>query len=284
MHFFSYFSVVKIVKRVLDFYLEASIHVALSVLCLVIITENLFKLEIGLQLKYAIFFGAIAIYNFIKYGIESKKYVFIPKGRHKKYFIFSMFCVAIALYNFLFVWEYLWKPSLLLLFAVVLYAFPLFPGNKNLRSHGIVKVLLVAIVWVGVTVLLPLMFMQEVIGRSVWVEMIQRFVFVFILMLPFEIRDLAVDPIELGTIPQRIGSIKTKTIGSFGAIVFFVLTYFKGHINIAEIMSKGFIFLLLGFAMYATRRKQQPYFASLYIESIPIVWFVLYWGLLKIVS
>ena len=47
---------------------------------------------------------------------------------------------------------------------------------------------------------------------DVWIEATQRYLYVVIAILPFEIRDMQYDSIKLSTIPQQIGIIKTKFI------------------------------------------------------------------------
>ena len=44
------------------------------------------------------------------------------------------------------------------------------------------------------------------------IEAIQRYLYVVIAMLPFEIGDMKYDSIKLSTIPQRIGIARTKVL------------------------------------------------------------------------
>src|SRR5690606_8884320 len=80
-----------------------------------------------------------------------------------------------------------------------LYAIPILPKRffidqkKNLRNIGGLKVYVIALVWAGVTVLLPVMDISGVFTSDVLIIAIQRFLLVMLLMLPFEIRDLQYD-------------------------------------------------------------------------------------------
>ena len=73
----------RVLKRIFDFYLDASVHVALSVVVLMDITAVFFGLEGDKHLTYFMFFATISCYNFIKYGIEAKKYFFVSNSYHR---------------------------------------------------------------------------------------------------------------------------------------------------------------------------------------------------------
>ena len=131
-----------------------------------------------------------------------------------------------------------------------------------------------ALVWAGTTVVLPIIAADMVLDWDVAVELVQRFLMVLILMLPFEIRDLDYDDPELRTLPQRYGYLKTKVFGAVGAVVFFFLTFLKDYLTYFEVLGKGLAFLGLGVLMLATRRNQSQFFSSFWVEAIPIFWWV----------
>ena len=98
-----------------------------------------------------------------------------------------------------------------------LYAIPLLPkryfidNQKNLREIGGLKIYIIAIVWTFTTVTLPLIENKTAITTDVIITSVQRFLFVIVLMLPFEIRDLNYDSLKLATIPQKIGIKKNRS-------------------------------------------------------------------------
>ena len=55
-------------KRIFEFYINSSIHVALAVLSLVLITVLEFNLKLPNSYWYFVFFGTITGYNFVKYA------------------------------------------------------------------------------------------------------------------------------------------------------------------------------------------------------------------------
>jgi hypothetical protein len=153
------------------------------------------------------------------------------------------------------------------------------PRSKNLRSLGGLKIFVVALVWAGATVSLPVIAAGRPVSWDVGVETLQRFLFVLILMLPFEVRDLAFDSAELRTLPQRFGVTGTKIIGACATLSFFLLALMKDSVDPSERISDGILFLILGILLGMTKKKQNRYFASFWVEAAPIFW----WGLLTFI-
>ena len=54
-------------RKLLDFYINSSVHVALSVFALVKMTQFLFPISNDNAVAYFAFFGTIVGYNFVKY-------------------------------------------------------------------------------------------------------------------------------------------------------------------------------------------------------------------------
>lgn len=266
----------KALQRFFDFYLDASVHVGFAVLSLVHVTYLTFNISADHHLYWFLFFSSIACYNFIKYGVEAKKYVLVANAYQRGIQFLSLLCLAFTVYHayFLSFNTYVGITALLLLTGI--YALPVLPFSKNLRSWGGLKIFVVALVWSLATVVLPVLSNGFFFSWDLGVETFQRFLFVLVLMVPFEIRDLKYDGPELNTIPQRYGVTKTKIFGAFITPVFFFTTFLKDNIVMAELVAKGCIFLSLGILMFVTGRNQPKYFSSFWVESISIV----YWPLM----
>lgn len=269
----------KLVEKIFDFYLDASIHVAFAVFCLIRVTEEFLNIIPDNHLSYYVFFGTIACYNFIKYGVEAEKYILVANRYHKNIQYFSFGCLGVAIYHAYFLNLQTWIAIGILLVLTGLYALPILPMGIKLRSHGLLKIALVGIIWSGTTVVLPFLAINEPVSWDFGVETFQRFILVIVLLIPFEIRDLAYDNPDLKTLPQRIGVANTKFIGAFATIIFFCLTFLKDDLSTFEVISCGVLFITLGWVMYITKRKQSKYFASFWVEAIPIFWWGLVWSL-----
>lgn len=227
-----------------------------------------------------IFFCSIACYNFIKYGVEIKKYLRLSNQYHGYIRFFSFVCSGITIYHLFFLeWRTIFVLGILGLFTA-LYALPILPGTRNLRSLASFKIFPVAIVWAGTTVVLPVLAAGFAFSWDVWIETIQRLILVLILILPFEIRDMKYDPPELKTFPRRYGIVKTKILGILSIFLFLFLTLLKDETTQLEILSKTLLSLGMGSILLVTNKNQNKYFSAFWVEAIPIFWWILIWVLI----
>jgi len=157
-----------------------------------------------------------------------------------------------------------------------LYAIPM--GVKmphNLRSIGGVKIYIIALVWAMATVVLPVLESQQTLVADHWVLVLQRTFFVIVLMLPFEIRDLDTDQLQLSTIPQKIGIPYTKIIGyaMLGDII--LLEFFKLEFNQNRFLILVFSVALLATFLAKSTKKRTRYYSAFWVESVPILTLIL---------
>ncbi|WP_296386259.1 hypothetical protein [Winogradskyella sp.] len=271
----------EVLKRILNFYLNSSIHVALAVYALTWVTLIQFELDYDENVLYFAFFATITGYNFVKYfGVA--KFHHRSLARWLKVIQIFSFIAFIAMGYYAFQLEM--KTLLLLsIFGLItfLYAMPLIPmryfrdSQKNLREIGGLKVYVIAIVWTFTTVLLPLIDNEISLNTDVVITCVQRFVFVIVLMLPFEIRDLNYDSLKLATIPQKIGIKNTKIIGILLLMVFFVLEYFKDELTGNSVLVTLIVlFVTLLFVIFSNK-KQSKYYSAFWVESVPMVWLII---------
>jgi len=271
----------QVLKRVFNFYLNSSIHVALAVYALTWITLIQFGLDYDEDVLYFVFFATITGYNFVKYFGVAKFHHRSLAGWLKAIQLFSFIAfIAMSYY------AYLLKTNTLLILSVFglitfLYAIPLLPmkyfrdNQKNLREISGLKIYVIAFVWAFTTVLLPLIDNTINFNTDVVITSAQRFVFVIVLMLPFEIRDLNYDSLKLATIPQRIGIKKTKIIGVLLLMVFMMLEFFKDELTSnAVIATLIIVFITLLFLIFSNK-NQSKYYSAFWVESLPIVWLII---------
>jgi hypothetical protein len=263
--------------QLFNFYIKASIHVALAVLCFAYLTTFYLNSTQDINLAFFLFFATIPSYNFIKYGVEARKFLVVPNRYQQKIQITSFVCFAIACYFASFLSYETYAGLIVLGVLIALYALPLFPAARNLRSLGVLKVIIVGLVWTGATFVLPLLETSYPVSPDVYIEGVQRFLVILVLMIPFEIRDLRSDYPELKTLPQRFGVFQTRIIGGSMAILFYAVTFLKDAVTAIEWISKGLLLLVLLLLMVVTPEKQTNYFASFWVEAVPIFWIGTLW-------
>ncbi|MBQ4821502.1 hypothetical protein [Aquimarina sp. MMG016] len=262
----------KTLKSIFRFYINSSIHVALAICALVKITFIKFGIPEGYALLWFSFFCSIIGYNFVKYSKVAKLY-HIRLTRSMKSIRFLTIASGVLLLYFGYQLSYktlMYVSPFLAL--TVLYAIPVFPNKKNLRSVAGVKIFVIALVWAGTTVLVPMIYAEADLSFNFLIEIIQRFIFIVVLMLPFEIRDMHHDDISLETLPQKIGVTRTKVFGSILLVVFLLLTAIKQELSSVEILSTISITTICLFFLWGTEKKQSEYYCSFWVESVPIMW------------
>jgi len=269
---FGYFCLMGWLSRIFNFYLDASIHVALAVISLLLITNLHLNILPDQHLILFVFFGTIPSYNFIKYGVEAKRYILVKNSYHRQIQIFSLLLSVLAAYHFFFLSYEVWFICFVLAVLIGLYALPVSPKQKNLRNSGILKVMLVALVWTGTTVIIPVIASAISFSWDICLLILQRLILILILLIPFEIRDLDYDELNLKTIPQRIGVFQTKNLGLLLSFIFYLITFLKDDLSRLEIIGKTILFSILIIMLLVTHRNQSKYFASFFVESIPICW------------
>lgn len=265
-----------IIKKIFDFYLDASIHVSLGVFSLVHVTALTLNINVPPELYFFIFFGSIACYNFVKFGVEAEKYFLVTNTYQKNIQFFSLGCLLVAGYQLLFLSERVFVGLLVLAAITGLYALPVLPRHKNFRSLSGLKILIVAAVWAGTTVILPAISVLDTISWNIKVETVQRFLFVLILLIPFEIRDLKYDSLLLKTLPQRVGVKGAKIIGYVWIALFYGASFLKTELDINRMLAMTMVCSMLILVIYMTKKEQGKYFSSFWVEAIPLFWWLLF--------
>lgn len=280
----------KLYVKIFEFFLNSSIWVAITVSALVEITCVEVGVKTSMFLRFFIFLGTIFGYNFIKYFEKTHLSVFHSKVlkvnftnisekfkelqlQEKATFLLSVFsAISCCVFSFKLNYEtlvLLCIPALLSFFYAVSYR------NKTLRSTSGLKIYVVGVVWAIVTVMLPVADAKIDVDYDVWITFVQRVIFVVVLILPFEIRDLSVDDLSLGTLPQKFGIQKTKLFGAVLLLLFLLLEFFKDEVLELNVVVLPVIFIVTLFFLINSSVKQSKYYASFFVEGIPIIWLLL---------
>ncbi len=199
------------------------------------------------------------------------------KTYYRQFFRFSL---AFFILNVVILFVLLFRLPVKLLvwiipFGLILFFYNLRPSKKILawRTIGLVKVLLVAFVWSGLTVFIPSVLWTNAIPFAKWTEV---FLLVWMLMIPFDIRDLMLDAESIKTIPA-LGS-RSTFIFTWVLFFLYVLTgfyvWFHTH-NLPALLIKitGGVIIITGVVL--SRRYRSYYFTAFWVELIPVFMFLL---------
>lgn len=271
----TYFCFMKVFKIVFNFYIQSSIHVAMAIVALTMLSGIYLNIPPDFYLSGFVFCAAISGYNFVKYAS-------IAKWHHRRLTSSLKSIQILSLAAFFgmvfFFWHLPFSAQIMALLSGVLtllYAIPLKRKWKNFRSIPGMKLILIALVLILTTVLMPAFYVKTNFDSTVLILCLLRFLWVIVLILPFEIRDIQEDAISLGTIPQKLGVFKSKV---FGTILLGILTFAEIFFNSIFQISLWVVLtivFLTGFTLWYSSEKQPFYFTAFWVEAIPLFWLFL---------
>lgn len=114
------------------------------------------------------------------------------------------------------------------------YSLPIFKSKKNifrLREIPFLKIFIISFVWSAVTILLPIIQTENSysVREIIWM-LSERFMFVFAITIPFDIRDMQADiQAKLKTIPIVIGEKNAMMVANISLIIFLLMTAVHYH-------------------------------------------------------
>lgn len=271
----------KLIKKLFDFYIKSSIHVALSVVALGYMSMSLALENVNISLLIFIFSSAIVAYNFTKYfaSISFTKRFF-------KQVVFWLTLTAFLLSVFLFLQLTLLAQFIVLIGGILvgLYSVPFKANSENLRNSKGGKIYLVIFSWILLTVGVPLT-MNPTFNGVLFIKLILiQGIYILVAILPFDIRDLNIDESRLQTLPQRLGIRKVKQLGGFlltlGALFCGLSFGFFSPLGLSTVLS----FVLLALFLFFCQPNQSPYYTSFWVEAIPIFWALFFIYLLNFID
>jgi len=261
-------------KQLFYLYVYGSMHVALSVFCLVLMTNHMFHLPFDGAMAGFAAFGTMFSYNFMKY--ESLYRLKRPlTNRLKAIVLLSLIALVGAGLCFLFLERITQITAVIFLAFTALYTVPFFPNQKNLRNWSGVKIYIVALCWAGVTIVLPLQNAGVPLSSDCFLKFGQRFLLVIVLILIFEVIDLGEDDPHLKTIPQQIGVRNTKILNLLLLLPLYFLEFLKSVVDTRQLIVNAILVIATAlFTVYA-HPKRTKYYTLFWVESIPIFWYAL---------
>ena len=239
-----------------------------------------------------IFFSTLLIYNYRKLFFsyielipqETQRAQWLRSNR----FLLGIITLSSVFGIFISVFSLSFKTLVLVLplFLVsVLYATP-FSKNKNspkrLRHLPFLKLFLVAGVWTMVTVLLPEFEVNaaQLESKSTVFTCLTRFLFIFAITLPFDIRDMEVDrKNNIKTFPVILGVEKTIRLAVAILLLFIVAYVYSQFAGDKTNAYKAAAYILSGLISIAfilqVPKQKSEYFVSVGIEGLMLIQFLL---------
>lgn len=248
----------RLLKRVLNFYINTSIHVGLAVFSLVQITEYYLNIFVASNLEFFIFFGTVFGYNFLKYFEIFWNRIFTVI---KNYSILLVSIIALIgiIYCFFEFEKNIQYEFVKIGLLVLIYPF--------IRKFGFIKMVFVSFCLTLITVYIPML-----PSNSNSIYLLQRFLIIFCLLIPLEIIDIESDSKTIQTLPKIIGINNLKFLGYFLLIVFCILNICFLKLNVAIDIVVAFVTATF---IFFSKENRSKYYTSFWVESIPIFWWFL---------
>ena len=265
----------QVFRAMMKYYVTGHVHVSLAVAALAVVTFKFFKQEVPLPFVGFVFCGTLVAYGLINRIGAMNWAVEATKG-----FVFrALKALFLPLSGALFCYGLL--PTEIQLTALVFgvlclfYIVPL--RTTPLRNYAGIKLFVVAFVWTGVTAVMPLMYLNNTRGAMFVGMVVTRFLWVIVLTLPFDIRDLDRDLPHLRTWPQAYGVKQTKIMGTLLMLLVVLISWFAGLYSGSETgpFYSTMIVTLLG--LWGASPKRSWWYAAFWVEAIPIFWLGLVW-------
>jgi 4-hydroxybenzoate polyprenyltransferase len=222
--------------KLLYFCINNNIFISLAAVSLTFETQ----VQLGMRPQlhpyiFLIFFATLFDYNLHrlitvitnKEALNTDKHSWVKRNRYLFYGV-----VAISVVGFLYTVSVADKKVLFALAPIALltffYSIPVLKTSKNifrLREIPFLKIFLISFVWSSSTVLLPII--QSGINydkENIIGILLERFLFVFAITIPFDIRDMEADArMSLKTIPVVAGKKRAMIISNILLILFTLL-------------------------------------------------------------
>ncbi|ARN77153.1 hypothetical protein BST97_03645 [Nonlabens spongiae] len=262
-------------------------HVAVALVCLAVLMNSNVTGNLDYGVPLILFCLTLVGYNVTKYA-----HLWLARKTFPFKILTTIVTIVCCLLSAILIIPVLNTELIVLLGLIALigfsYTFPICKG-KSLRHFPVVKLISVSVIWVLLIVVLPWIFellvAQHISGWHVIVESrnayaililrgVQVLIYVFALCIPFEIRDLKYDEEDLQTLPQLIGVGKSKLLGVFLCVITLIIEILLfQYFEIGSILNMVF-FLLTAVMIWFSSRERSDYYASFWVEGIPILWFI----------
>lgn len=275
-----YFCNMRLFKKIVDFYIYSNIHVALAGFSLTKITLVNFGFEDNFTPLFVAFSILIA-YNFIRfYEIKNNRLNWFKDWffMNIKGILLLMILSILGLGFISFFSNFNLKSVLILFpfaFMTFFYAIPLFKIGKlevSFRNVPMIKIFSIVTAWAGISVFFPIYEANYQFTSAVYLEFFQRILVLLAITIPFDIRDMITDSKSLKTLPQILGIINAKVLGTLLLFGFVLIEIFKENFTYFGFLIVLIIAIITALFLWFSAPKQSRYYTSFWVESIPVIW------------
>lgn len=281
------------IKKIADILLSTYLFIATASGCLVLTTSMLVESKLKVTAVAAlVFFSTLLMYNFHKVSTRFEGIAFsLPAiiKQLKEFSILTKMMIGSATIGLVISATLVQTITLLALIPLTLitfaYSVPLLKlkgKKKRLREIFLVKITTLSLIWSLATVTLPMIDSGTAVFSSSSILIFTgRFLFLFAICIPFEIRDMEQEK-KWGntTLPQRIGIKMCKVTGLVAILIFMILVCIQ--FGFSSDQSKHFITFPLCIAAFVAaflvlnaNQHRSKYYFRIFVDGTMQLQFIL---------
>lgn len=221
-------------NKLSEFFLFSSIFIASCAVSFCMETNILLGLPLNTVSFYYFVFGATLVQYNLHYLVktiavkDSLRLAWSKRNRLLHFILLGIGILLIIISLFSFHFQH-FMVLLCLAGIAFIYSFPVIPfGNKRrIKEYGLLKIITLSFLWTLVTVWFPVnnMLYDSALFLFVFVK---RFVFMFVLCLLFDVRDIEIDrKNRINTFPVIYGRKKSYLLSYLLLLLFIILSVFQ---------------------------------------------------------
>lgn len=227
-------------NRFVSWVLYTSLFAAFCAAGLCLATEQLLlrRFPPVFSALHALVFGStLLVYNthyLLKKAEHSDRFDWTQR-HHFWHYAFWLMGMVLCAGSVFFLPASVWEACVWLAVLSFTYSIPLLPfkEKRRLKDFGFLKILVLTSVWTIVTSVLPMLYWRLPLAAYPF-EIALRFVFMFVLCMAFDVRDMQTDyESRILTLPNRIG-VRNAYRLMYGAVALFVLLCFVQFLRYGE--------------------------------------------------
>ena len=262
-------------KSFIRFLVFSNIWVAFCVLALALSSELFFETA-NYQISKFIFFATIFTYNFqrvvrVKRGSNHVRKQWLVENKRVIYSLILSCGIMCGYYFF----QFQDPTQITIAFSAALSL--LYPFG--LRKVAFSKIFIISLIWTISTMLLLVFENYIPITQNIVLHLISRFLFVFAITIPFDIRDLKYDAQNLETIPLFFGVKKSKAIGVsalFICALIAIFQSFENSLNSSNLLALILLYFVASISIIKSDESKEEMHFSFWIESLSILYYLFF--------
>lgn len=259
-------------KSIIRFLVFSNIWVAFCVLALALSTELLLGTA-NHQISKFIFCATLFTYNFqrvvrIEKGVNHVRKQWLAENKRLIYSLILLGGIMSGYYFFRF---QIFTQVAIVFSGLLSVLYPF-----GLRAIPFSKIFVISLIWTISTVLLLVLENNTAITQNIALHLVSRFLFVFAITIPFDIRDMQYDVKNLQTMPLFFGIQKAKIMGVFALIICGIIACFQYSGNslvLSYLLALILLYFIASIFIVKSDEKRKEMYFSFWIESLSILYY-----------